>query len=103
MNRREAVKACLGGAVAAAGVAVVAGASEITRVSCEIGDPAYRPSPWFIGDYKVPTIFLNGEKQTLVMTADSRLGMVRRYKSSADGRTLDEMENVFGVVRIEIS
>jgi hypothetical protein len=78
------------------------------RVSSDKDDPGYSQWAMFNGDGKKVEAYLNGELQKHCMTADEKLGMVKRAVLTPSGNMAighDEFlfEEVFGDVRVVIS
>lgn len=89
--------------------AVARGIPDGIRVSSEKGDPGERLYCQLCGDKKRVRIFLDGAEQQMAVTADERLGMVKRAVLTPKGNlavnhATGEIfhEEVYGAVRIEI-
>jgi hypothetical protein len=112
MNRREIFK--LGGAAAAVATiparALAAGpkqSPDYTRVSTEEGDAGYVPYGHLMADGRWPTVYLDGVKQDGCLTADSNVGMIKRYVQTEHGNYAAVgnkllTETVYGRVLIEV-
>ncbi len=78
------------------------------RFSCRKGDPGYRDYCMARGDRQKVKIYLNGEEQKEVLTADESEGMVLRLARTPSGNLAHDGENlleetVYGDVKIVLS
>ena len=112
MNRRSFAKILPLGAIAIVHTpieAVAHGKPEGIRVSCEKGDPGERLYAELCGDKRRARVFLDGVEQHEALTADERLGIVRRFAMTSKGNLAFNLstgeayiEEVRGVVVVEI-
>ncbi|KQS78081.1 hypothetical protein ASG25_21895 [Rhizobium sp. Leaf384] len=109
MNRRSFLKAAPAVvALPAVAFASVTAPEGFHRISVEEGDPGYIPYGMLRGDRKKVSIFLNGQKEAAVVTADAREGWIKRHIRTPDGNYAHARgelltEVVHGAVVIEIS